>query len=91
MKTIRLAIISSHPIQYYTPLFRVLPNRLELKVFYTHLATSSDQAQADMPSVIGDDRQRGEPPPLSGYGKARRKLSGFYEHVRRRLFFYLGW
>ena len=48
-------------------------------------------AQADMPSVIGDDRQRGEPPPLSGYGKARRKLSGCYEHLRRRLFFYLGW
>ena len=48
-------------------------------------------AQGDMPSIIGDDRQRGEPPPLSGYGKARRKLSGFYEHVRRRLFFYLGW
>ena len=46
MKTIRLAVISSHPIQYYTPLFRVLSNRLELKVFYTHLATSSDHAQA---------------------------------------------
>ena len=47
-------------------------------------------AQAGVPSLIGNDRQRGEPPPLSGYRKARRKLSGFYEHVRRRLFFYLG-
>ena len=46
MKTIRLAVISSHPIQYYTPLFRVLSNRLELKVFYAHCATSSDQAEA---------------------------------------------
>ena len=47
MKTIRLAVISSHPIQYYTPLFRVLSNRLELKVFYTHHEPSSeDRAQA---------------------------------------------
>ena len=45
---------------------------------------------ADMPSVIGD-RQRGEPPPLSRYGKARKRLFHYYVQTRQRLFFYLGW
>ena len=33
----RLAIITTHPIQYYAPLFRLLAqrNRLQVKVFYT--------------------------------------------------------
>ena len=42
----RLAIVTSHPIQYYTPLFRELARRLELTVFYAHRATPRDQAQA---------------------------------------------
>lgn len=42
----RLAIIASHPIQYYAPLFRALAQRLELKVFYAHRATQDDQAKA---------------------------------------------
>jgi len=31
----KLAIISTHPIQYYAPVFQLLARQLELKVFYT--------------------------------------------------------
>ena len=42
----RLAVVSSHPIQYYTPIFRKLAKQIELKVFYAHRATQDDQAAA---------------------------------------------
>ena len=42
----RLAIVASHPIQYYAPLFRALARRLDLMVFFAHRATPSDQAKA---------------------------------------------
>lgn len=42
----RLAIVASHPVQYYAPLFRQLATRLDLTVFYAHRATASDQAKA---------------------------------------------
>jgi glycosyltransferase involved in cell wall biosynthesis len=41
-----LAIVASHPIQYYAPLFRELARRLDLTVFYAYLATPDDQARA---------------------------------------------
>jgi glycosyltransferase involved in cell wall biosynthesis len=41
-----LAIVASHPIQYYAPLFRKLAGRLDLTVFYAHRATPTDQANA---------------------------------------------
>jgi hypothetical protein len=31
----KIAIITTHPIQYYAPLFRLLAQHIELKVFYT--------------------------------------------------------
>ena len=31
----KIAIITSHPIQYYAPLFKLLAQEIELKVFYT--------------------------------------------------------
>lgn len=31
----KLAIVSTHPIQYYAPVFRLLANYIEIKVFYT--------------------------------------------------------
>lgn len=31
----KIAIITTHPIQYYAPLFRLLSKEIELKVFYT--------------------------------------------------------
>jgi glycosyltransferase involved in cell wall biosynthesis len=42
----RLAVLASHPVQYYAPLFRTLARRLELHVFYAHRATPSEQARA---------------------------------------------
>lgn len=42
----RLAILASHPVQYYAPLFRALAQRLDLTVFYAHDATAQDQARA---------------------------------------------
>ena len=44
--TSRLAICTSHPIQYYAPLFRELAGRTEIEVFYAHSATPKDQADA---------------------------------------------
>lgn len=42
----RLAVVTSHPIQYQAPLFRALADRLDLTVFFAHRATPTDQAQA---------------------------------------------
>lgn len=42
----RLAVVASHPVQYYAPLFRELARRVDLTVFYGHAATAQDQAQA---------------------------------------------
>jgi glycosyltransferase involved in cell wall biosynthesis len=41
-----LAVVASHPIQYYAPLFRMLARQLDLTVFYAHRATPIDQARA---------------------------------------------
>ena len=42
----RLAIVASHPVQYYAPLFRVLAARIEPTVFYAHQSTPEQQAAA---------------------------------------------
>ena len=42
----RLAIVASHPVQYYAPLYRELSRQLDLKVFYVHRDTAEDQARA---------------------------------------------
>jgi glycosyltransferase involved in cell wall biosynthesis len=42
----RLAFVTSHPIQYYAPLFRALAKQLDVVVFFAHRATPSDQAKA---------------------------------------------
>ena len=42
----KLAIVASHPVQYYAPLFRTLAQRVDLTVFYAHRDTSDDQARA---------------------------------------------
>jgi glycosyltransferase involved in cell wall biosynthesis len=43
---VRLAVVASHPIQYYAPFFREVGRRLDLKVFFAHRATPADQAKA---------------------------------------------
>ena len=42
----RLAIITSHPVQYYAPLFRELARTIDLHVFFAHDATPAQQAAA---------------------------------------------
>ena len=42
----RLAVVSSHPIQYYAPLFRELARKVDLQVFFAHKATPQQQATA---------------------------------------------
>lgn len=42
----RLAVVASHPIQYYVPLYRELARRCDLTVFFAHRATPADQAGA---------------------------------------------
>lgn len=42
----RIAIVASHPIQYYAPLFRELAKRIDLTVIYAYRATAADQADA---------------------------------------------
>jgi glycosyltransferase involved in cell wall biosynthesis len=42
----RLAILASHPVQYYAPLFRELASRIDLHVFYAHMASPDQQAAA---------------------------------------------
>ena len=42
----KLAIVASHPVQYYAPLFRTLAEQVDLTVFYAHRDTSEDQARA---------------------------------------------
>jgi glycosyltransferase involved in cell wall biosynthesis len=42
----RLAVVTSHPIQYQAPLFRSLAGALDLDVYFAHRATGADQAAA---------------------------------------------
>lgn len=42
----RLGILASHPIQYYSPWFRFLAERIDIEVFYTHRQSASGQADA---------------------------------------------
>ncbi len=42
----RLAVLTSHPIQYYAPLFSHLAHRLDLHVFFAHQQTPEQQAAA---------------------------------------------
>jgi glycosyltransferase involved in cell wall biosynthesis len=46
VNNVRLAVLASHPVQYYSPLYRELAKRLELSVFYAHQATPDQQAAA---------------------------------------------
>ncbi len=42
----RLAVLTTHPVQYYGPLFRELARRLDVEVFFAHRASPQDQARA---------------------------------------------
>jgi glycosyltransferase involved in cell wall biosynthesis len=42
----RLAVLSSHPIQYYGPLFRELAKTVDLQVFFAHQPSAEEQGRA---------------------------------------------
>ncbi len=60
----RLAIITTHPIQYYAPVFKLLHERkqIDIKVFYTWGETSEDKFDPDFGKKISWDL-----PLLEGY------------------------
>jgi glycosyltransferase involved in cell wall biosynthesis len=43
---LRIGFLVSHPIQYFTPLFRELAKHCDLTVFYAHRQTAEQQARA---------------------------------------------
>jgi glycosyltransferase involved in cell wall biosynthesis len=71
--TRHLAILSSHPIQYYGPLFRRLAEHVDLKVFFAHRQTPQDQARAGFGTAFDWDVDL-----TSGYAHA------FLTNVSRR-------
>ena len=42
----RLGVLTSHPIQYYAPLFRELSRRVDVHVLFAHKASPAEQARA---------------------------------------------
>lgn len=44
--TLRIGFLVSHPIQYYTPIFRELAKRCDLTVYFAHRQTAEGQAAA---------------------------------------------
>ena len=42
----RLGILTTHPVQYYVPLYRALARELDLEVFFSHRQTAAGQAAA---------------------------------------------
>jgi glycosyltransferase involved in cell wall biosynthesis len=44
--TSTLAVLASHPVQYYAPLFRELAKKIDLHVYYAHRATPEQQSAA---------------------------------------------
>jgi glycosyltransferase involved in cell wall biosynthesis len=63
--TKKIAIVTTHPIQYYAPLFKLLAQQIELKVFYTWGKNSTEKfdpgfgktIQWDVPLLEGYDYQ----------------------------------
>ncbi|MDX1540462.1 MAG: glycosyltransferase family 4 protein [Geminicoccaceae bacterium] len=52
---LRLAILTSHPIQYQAPLFRALARRLDLEVFFAHRQSPEQQAAAGFSTAFDWD------------------------------------
>lgn len=51
----RLAVLASHPVQYYAPLFRELVKHADLHVFYAHQASPAQQAAAGFGTAFAWD------------------------------------
>ena len=55
LRSYRLAVLSSHPIQYYGPLFRELAKVVDLHVLFAHRASAEDQARAGFETAFDWD------------------------------------
>jgi glycosyltransferase involved in cell wall biosynthesis len=74
----RLGILTTHPIQYYSPWFVHLASQVDLTVYYVHMQTQEDNAKSDFGVAFEWDRDL-----LSGYdyrwlnnvGSHRKKIS----------------
>ncbi len=51
----RLAIITTHPIQYYAPVFKLLAERIDVKVFYTWGEKAGGKFDPGFGKVVGWD------------------------------------
>lgn len=51
----RLAILTSHPVQYYAPLFRELSSLVDLHVYFAHKASAKQQADAGFGTAFSWD------------------------------------
>jgi glycosyltransferase involved in cell wall biosynthesis len=71
--TLRIGFLVSHPIQYYTPIFRELAKRCDLTVFFAHRQSAEQQASAGFGVAFDWDIDL-----LSGY------RSQFLTNVSRR-------
>ena len=69
----RIGFLVSHPIQYYTPIFRELATRCDLTVYFAHRQTAEQQARAGFGVAFDWDIDL-----LSGY------RSQFLTNVSRR-------
>jgi glycosyltransferase involved in cell wall biosynthesis len=58
----RVAVMTSHPVQYYGPLFRELAATIDVHVFFAHRASPRDQALAGFGAAFDWDND-----PTSGY------------------------
>lgn len=70
---LRIGFLVSHPIQYYTPIFRELAKLCDLRVFFAHRQTAQQQAQAGFGVAFDWDVDL-----LSGY------RSEFLENISRQ-------
>lgn len=71
--TLRIGFLVSHPIQYYTPIFRELAKRCDLTVYFAHRQTPEQQSAAGFGTAFEWDIDL-----LSGYH------SRFLTNVARR-------
>jgi glycosyltransferase involved in cell wall biosynthesis len=69
----RLAVLTSHPVQYYAPLFRELAKVVDLHVLFAHRASPDEQARAGFGTPFEWDLDL-----TSGYAHT------FLENVARR-------
>ena len=100
----RLGILSTHPIQYQVPWFRALAQVVDLQVFFSHQATSADQASSefgvafewDVPLLDGYSStfliNRARKPDLASFaGCDTPELAGLVRHGRFDAFLVNGW